>query len=557
MSTRRPPSRAAAVALANAMLVMYFLSVTASVGIALVIGHFSVDVTSHRLLHRAVLQYAPYYDLPVSLLEFLFIVLYERPIRRLIGDRRRGRPTPPPGIERARRRLLNEPFVLMGLNLVTWIGAAVVYRLLARDLILPPEVATELVVQSLLTAVISVLATFFLQQYCIQRWLAPVLFPDGGLSRVRGVVHVRISARLAALMSAACLAPLLIIGVTLYGAYRQRLYGIHPDAVLDRFIATIGAELVLFSLAAAGLTLLVAANLSRPFRDILDVLHQIKRGRFDRRVRVVTSDEIGYTGDAINDMAAGLQERERMRRSLWLAREVQQSLLPAAAPRVPGLDVAGRSMYCDETGGDYFDFVQVDRNGRPHLAAVVGDVSGHGVSAALVMTSLRALLRYQLQLPGGQWPPQLVGQLNCQICGDNEDTGHFVTLFYLEVDPGSRELVWVRAGHEPACLYRVRRDRLEFLDGPGTALGIDPGASYADHRGVADSGDVLLLTTDGIFETRRGTELFGRRRLAEVVRASHRLDAAGIMAEVLGAVSDFRGQAPQEDDVTLVVIKFQ
>jgi sigma-B regulation protein RsbU (phosphoserine phosphatase) len=550
---KKPISRIRRLVLANAMLVMYFFSVTVGIGIAIVLGHYTI-ISKHRLLYRTLLQYAPYYDFPVAVLEIIIIILYERPIRRLIKNVYRNNKQVPAEILSARRRLLNEPFFLMALNLLGWIGAAIVYDMLARGLILQPELATELIVNSLLTAVISVLATFFLLQYCIQRWLAPVFFPEGGLSRISGVLRIKVSTRLAALIAAACLAPLFIIGVTLYGAGRQRLYGMHPETVLDQLSGTLAIELIVFSISAVTLTYLVAVNLSRPFRDIIAVLHQIKSGRLNQRVRVVSNDEIGYTGDTINEMAAGLQERERMRRSLSLAREVQQSLLPLKAPQMPGIQIAGTSLYCDETGGDYFDFMEIERSGLRRLAAVIADVSGHGVSAALLMTSMRALLRARSSLPGG--PQEIVRFLNRRISLDTEETGQFVTLFYLEVEPQTRTVEWVRAGHEPAYLYRPRADRFETLDGQGAALGIEEESRYSINRTFVRSGNILVLTTDGIFETRRHREMFGRQRFMEVVRRNHHLDAVGIRDAVLAAIDDFRGRTRQEDDVTLVVIKF-
>ena len=550
---KKPISRIRRLVLANAMLVMYFFSVTVGIGIAIVLGHYTI-ISEHRLLYRTLLQYAPYYDLPVAVLEIIIIILYERPIRRLIKNVYRNNKQVPAEILSARRRLLNEPFFLMALNLLGWIGAAIVYDMLARGLILQPELAMELIVNSLLTAVISVLATFFLLQYCIQRWLAPVFFPEGGLSRISGVLRIKVSTRLAALIAAACLAPLFIIGVTLYGAGRQRLYGMHPETVLDQLSGTLAIELIVFSISAVTLTYLVAVNLSRPFRDIIAVLHQIKSGRLNQRVRVVSNDEIGYTGDTINEMAAGLQERERMRRSLSLAREVQQSLLPLKAPQMPGIQIAGTSLYCDETGGDYFDFMEIERSGLRRLAAVIADVSGHGVSAALLMTSMRALLRARSSLPGG--PQEIVRFLNRRISLDTEETGQFVTLFYLEVEPQTRTVEWVRAGHEPAYLYRPRADRFETLDGQGAALGIEEESRYSINRTFVRSGNILVLTTDGIFETRRHREMFGRQRFMEVVRRNHHLNAVGIRDAVLAAIDDFRGRTRQEDDVTLVVIKF-
>ena len=554
MTARRPISLTRRFFLANAMLLMYFFSVTISVCIAMLIGHLTVDHAVHDLMHLAMRRYAPYYDLPVSILVVAVVIFYERPIRRLINHIYIQKKSSRREVQEAQRRLLNEPFFLMAINLTTWIGAALVYYLMARSVMVQHELANELIISSLLTAVIGVLATFFSLQFCIQHWLAPVLFPEGGLSQVKGALRIKLSTRLAAFTAATCLAPLLMIGVTLYGAEQKRLYGVHPERVMDHFSATLTIELVLFSLVAILLTLLVAVNLSRPFRNIIAVLNQIKRGRFDQRVRVVSNDEIGYTGDTINEMAAGLQERERMQRSLSLAREVQQGLLPKSAPMVPNLEISGTSLYCDETGGDFFDYILLDHQETSLLGTVIGDVSGHGVSAALLMTSIRSLLRARTILPGD--PGEIVNHLNQQITRDTEETGQFVTLFYLEIQPNSRALSWVRAGHDPAYLYRSATDTVETLEGLGSALGIRADAFYSTASGQAAPGDVIVMTTDGIFETRNNGKMFGRQRLIRVVRKNSALSAVGIRDAIIEAVNNFRGFSPQEDDVTLVVIKF-
>ncbi len=554
MTDYQPISRAKRFFLANAMLATYFLSVTFSVSIALIIGHYTVDTATHDLMHITARKYAVYFDFPVSVLVLVVILFYERPIRSLIKTIYLQKKASQKEIQLAYRRLLNEPFFLMAINLISWIGAAIVYTILSRGVMLQPELARELIISNLLTAVISVLATFFCLQFCLQRWLAPVLFPDGGLSHVKGVLRIKLSMRLTALIAATCLAPLLIIGVTLYGAGRRRLYGVHPDVVLDNLSIVLTVELILFSLLAIVLTFLVAVNLSRPFGEIIAALHQIKSGRFSRRVKVVSNDEIGYTGDAINEMAAGLQERERMRRSLSLAREVQQSLLPKTAPTVPNLDIAGKIIYCDETGGDFFDYILLNHDKKPLLGTVIGDVSGHGISAALLMSSILSLLRARIILPGG--PGDIARHLNEQIVRDTEETGQFATLFYLEIQPESRALSWVRAGHDPAYLYRTAIDSVETLEAHGSALGIETDSDYTAVSGQAEPGDIIIMTTDGIFETRGSAEMYGRRRFLDVVRENHRLDAAGIRDAVFSSVNEFRGRSPQEDDVTLVVIKF-
>ncbi|MGD8345329.1 MAG: HAMP domain-containing protein [Desulfobacterales bacterium] len=127
--------------------------------------------------------------------------------------------------------------------------------------------------------------------------------------------------------------------------------------VLKELRTAILTNSIFFIIVGLSVTQFVIANFAVPLREIIQVLKDIRSGDFERKVIVRSNDEIGYTGDVVNEMAAGLKERDQMRQSLFLAREVQQNLLPAANPKIKGLDIAGSSIYCDETGGDYYDFI--------------------------------------------------------------------------------------------------------------------------------------------------------------------------------------------------------
>ena len=157
---------------------------------------------------------------------------------------------------------------------------------------------------------------------------------------------------------------------------------------------------------------------------------------------------------------------EAMIAALNLAQEVQQNLLPQRPPQLESIDVAGRSLYCDETGGDYYDFIALSGN---NLSIVVGDVSGHGVSAALLMASVRAYLRARANLSGST--AEIITDVNRLISVDTAETGQFMTMFYLVVEPQNSRITWVRAGHDPGFLYCTETDQFEELSGAGIALG--------------------------------------------------------------------------------------
>ena len=240
-----------------------------------------------------------------------------------------------------------------------------------------------------------------------------------------------------------------------------------------------------------------------------------------------------------------------------LAREVQQNLLPRVAPQPMGLDIAGKSIYCDQTGGDYFDFLDVGKPGDNQIGLVVGDVSGHGVPSALLMATARALMRQRSTLPGG--PAQVVGDVNMHLSKDLEDSGQFMTLFYLVIDPVQRSLKWVRAGHEPAVLYDPHRDIFEELRGSGMALGVDETWKYEEESmSGLSNGQVILIGTDGIWESRnRDGRMFGKETLLDLIRKNTALSAEEILRVVIESVKNFQQGVEPEDDITLVVIKIR
>jgi serine phosphatase RsbU (regulator of sigma subunit) len=248
------------------------------------------------------------------------------------------------------------------------------------------------------------------------------------------------------------------------------------------------------------------------------------------------------------------KERDRLRHSLELAREVQQILIPKDKPWMAGLDVAGKSIYCDETGGDYYDFIIL--KGKDTFGVVVGDVAGHGISSALLMASVRSALRQRLALPGSI--SQVIGDVNHQLAGDLADSGQFVTLFYLEADPARANFEWIRAGHEPAFFYDPAAKDFFELAGSGMALGVDKDCRYdINRKNDVPRGSIVVIATDGVWETRNASgQMFGRRAIRDIIRKNSTAGADDIKKAIFEQISKFRKGAEPEDDITLVVLKF-
>jgi len=267
-------------------------------------------------------------------------------------------------------------------------------------------------------------------------------------------------------------------------------------------------------------------------------------------------DERDQLVHAFNEIVPKIEEHMRMRNALGLAQEVQQSLLPQNDPSFPGFDIAGSSIYCDETGGDYYDFIETNRGGQAGLAVVVGDVSGHGVSSALLMATARALIMLRSSMPGEA--AGIINDVNRYMSLDTAQTGNFMTFFYCELSERGTEVRWVRAGHDPALIYDPSGDAFDELKGQGQALGLDDSFEYDAFQRVVEPGQVILIGTDGIWEMHnKAGEMFGKKALMEIIRSNHMGSARQIVDTVTDALERFREDEAQEDDITLVVIKVE
>jgi sigma-B regulation protein RsbU (phosphoserine phosphatase) len=259
-------------------------------------------------------------------------------------------------------------------------------------------------------------------------------------------------------------------------------------------------------------------------------------------------------GRVIGKMAfvTNLSEQKK---SLALAAEVQKSLQPPTALQVAGLDVAGRTIACEEIGGDYFDFLQEQQCAGDHFDAVVGDVTGHGVDAALLMTNARAFLRMRASQCGSI--SQIITEMNHRLAKDFSNTGRFMTLFYLSIDTENQSLRWVRAGQDAAVVYDQQQDEFEELMGTGLALGVDQHYEYEEYlKNGLQRGQIIAIGTDGIWEAHnRDGRMFGKRRFRKIIRENAHRSADQIIDAVYNDLSNYTQGIRQADDITLVVIK--
>jgi phosphoserine phosphatase len=243
--------------------------------------------------------------------------------------------------------------------------------------------------------------------------------------------------------------------------------------------------------------------------------------------------------------------KQEMERAMKIARDIQQGLLPDAAPSISGFDIAGFSAPADETGGDTYDFFALLDE---RWLLVVADASGHGIGPALVIAETRAMLR-AISIRGCDLPTVL-HTVNNLLAGDLED-GRFVTCFLGILDPAKAAMTYAAAGHGPMLFYDHRKDEFTQVPATGLPLGIMPETDYSStvtHR--FQGGDFAVITTDGFFEAANPEgELFGIERVIEDLRRDLALPAADMIRNLHQAVTDFTAGEPQGDDLTVIIVR--
>ena len=253
-------------------------------------------------------------------------------------------------------------------------------------------------------------------------------------------------------------------------------------------------------------------------------------------------------------IADEVARREKMSRELEIAREVQERLFPQKLPAVAGLDYWGQCRTALGVGGDYYDFLALPEG---ILGIALGDVSGKGIAAALLMASLQASLRAEAARAANE-VGGMIAKVN-QMVYESSAEDRYATLFYARYDPAARRLIYVNAGHNPPMVYRhgsqgARMERLDREGGP--VVGLLPDCQYGQAEITLAPGDVVVLYTDGFSEAMNSSlEEWGEKRLMAAIREAVGLPAREMIAQIMQAASTFAGGAPQSDDMTLVILR--
>ena len=293
--------------------------------------------------------------------------------------------------------------------------------------------------------------------------------------------------------------------------------------------------------------------------DLYDATRHVRQGDFSHRIYVRQRDQLGVLAESFNAMTSSVAElieeqraRHRLENELSIAREVQTQLFPRELPVLPGLELAAICRAARVVSGDYYDFVKL---GDSKLGLAIADISGKGISAALLMASLQAALRGQAILDGHRSTAQVVETLNRHLFLNTSDD-RYATLFYAEYDSLSGTLRYTNAGH--CAPFFVCDGQVKKLDEGGTVVGLFDHADYQEGTISAESGGLLVAFSDGLLEPENvyGEE-FGPTRLAAEVLRLHELPAESLAENLLASVEQWAGTPEQADDMTVIVARFR
>jgi len=314
--------------------------------------------------------------------------------------------------------------------------------------------------------------------------------------------------------------------------------------------------------AAAFVTgFVLTRRITRAIADLYRATQYVKSGDFSHRVPIEHHDQLGELGQSFNEMTGSISglieeqnKRQRLENEISIAREVQNQLFPSTLPSVPGVEIEAICKAARSVSGDYYDFIQLSPT---HVAIAIADISGKGISAALLMASLQAALRSQMLTDGTErlCTAELVARLNKHLVRNTGDD-RFATFFIAVYDSATRTLRYTNAGHLPSFL--VCHGKSERLDKGGMVLGVLEDYGYEEGSIVVGPDALLIGYSDGLVEPENvyGEE-FGIRRLEESAVRLHGAAPLMVAESLMAAAEEWAGTPEQADDMTVIVARLR
>ena len=340
----------------------------------------------------------------------------------------------------------------------------------------------------------------------------------------------------------------------------------------------IGALFLIIEFIALVAGLALAKSITGSVHELFAGTERVRQGDFTNRIAVRSEDQLGELAGSFNSMTASIEdlllqaaEKKRLEEELRIAHEIQMSLLPQGPLRMPGLSVTALCVPAREVGGDYYDFLPLDDHS---VGVIIADVSGKGTSAALYMAELKGLVLSLSEIHRS--PRDLLIAAN-RIIAKHLDARSFITMTYAVIDMRARTMTYARAGHTPLIYVpgvvpvgaaagaptgsvQARRAKILIPDGMVLGLKLDNGEMFErlleEETIYLNAGDLYLFFTDGISEAMNAhDDCFGEHRLGELVESHAHLPSDELRERMLREIASFVGDAPQHDDMTMILLK--
>lgn len=343
----------------------------------------------------------------------------------------------------------------------------------------------------------------------------------------------------------------------------RRLFNAPGDVggLLVTGLIAVGFIFLVLEIGALRAGVMLTRSITRAVSDLYRATEHVQQGDFSYRVRATERDQLGALGESFNTMTGsveGLIQEQRQRQSLEnelaIAQQVQAQLFPQSLPQMQGLGLAAVCRAARVVSGDYYDFLSL---GQDRLGFVIADISGKGISAALLMANLQAAIRSQVVLDGAHWmrTAQLVSRLNRHLFL-NTSSERYATLFYAAFDLETRLLHYTNAGHLPPLL--IVGDQVKHLEEGGMVVGLFDGCDYQQGIVKVEPGSLLVAYSDGLIEPENVYgEQFGIERIAAEVIRQRNLPPQELAEELVRAAEEWAGTPEQADDMTVIIAKME
>jgi serine phosphatase RsbU (regulator of sigma subunit) len=332
-------------------------------------------------------------------------------------------------------------------------------------------------------------------------------------------------------------------------------------------LIAIGALFLIIEVAAFVTGLMLARSITGSVHELFAGTERVRRGDFTYKIAIRVRDQLGELAASFNSMTASIggllreaAEKKRLEEELRIAHEIQMSLLPNGPLKLAGVSVSALCVPAREVGGDYYDFLVLDND---RLGVLIADVSGKGTSAALYMAELKGLMLSLSRIHAS--PRELLVEAN-RIIAAHLDARSFITMTYAVVDLRARTMTYARAGHTPLMYLPADEHeaphevRTTAPEGLVLGLKLDHGETFErllrEETVAIKDGDLYVFFTDGITEAMNvDNDCFGEARLSRLIEDFGHLPSEELREHVIGAIRDFVGQAPQHDDMTLILLR--